>query len=151
MWRVHETDFCSFKKRMVLCSFSSLEVREAATALGFFFLEIEIRWRFLKPFSADCMFCFVWFYFCFFFLFGGGGGGVATKAPKSRVCDWGMFSLFRGIMPDQEGPMIFPNFWKKDFFYENEEFVFSTITKMTIFRFSPLLLRRLKVLKIVQF
>ena len=31
----------SFKERMVLDSFSSLEVREAATALGFFFLKTE--------------------------------------------------------------------------------------------------------------
>ena len=39
MWKVHEfdneTDFFS-KERMVLDSFSSLEVREAATALGIF-------------------------------------------------------------------------------------------------------------------
>ena len=39
-------------------------------------------------------------------------------------------------MPDQEGPTIdLPDFLKEKLFYENEEFMFSMLRKMTIFRF----------------
>ena len=58
--------------------------------------------------------------FGFFFFWGGG----AIKAPNSRVCDWGMFSLLRGIMPDQEG---LPYFLKEKLVYENEEFTLSSV------------------------
>ena len=72
VWRVHETEFF-LQRRDGARQFSSLEVREAATAPGIFFR---------KPFPADCMFCFL-FVFGFFFFFGGGG----IKAPNWRVCD----------------------------------------------------------------
>ena len=39
----------------------------------------------------------------------------------------------RGIMPDQEGSTNSPIFFKEIFFYENEEFIFSKLIKMTIY------------------
>ena len=63
----------------------------------------------------------------FFYLKGGG-----IEAPKSRACDWWMFPFFRGIMPGQEGLTISPI--KKKCSYENEEFMFSTLSKMIISR-----------------
>ena len=67
----------SFKEGMVLVSFSFLEVREAATAPEFF-LENGIKLCFLKPFSADFMFCFVRG-----FVWGGG----CHQSLNWRVCD----------------------------------------------------------------
>ena len=93
-------------------------------------------WNFLRKRNQMMLFetifsrlhvLFLWFlggYFFFFFF--------AFKVPKWRVCDWGLFSLFRGIMPDQEGSANFPIFFKT-FFYENEEFIFSKLIKMTIY------------------
>ena len=81
----------------------------------------------MKPFSADCMFCFGGFWAGIFFFF------LAFKVPKWRVCDRGVFSLIRGIMPDQEGSTNSPIFFKEKLFYENEEFIFSKLIKMTIY------------------
>ena len=97
MWKVHETGcFPSGKEGMILDSFSSLEVREAATAPGIFLRKRNQMMLFETIFSRLHFFVFGVFggYFFFFFAF---------KVPKWRVCDRGLFSLFRGIMPDQEG------------------------------------------------
>ena len=69
----------SFKEGMVLDSFSSLEVREAAIAPGIFFRKRnQILLFFFKQFPGDCIFCLVLvFFFCFFF--SGGGGGLPSK------------------------------------------------------------------------
>ena len=117
------------------------------------FLKTESNCAFWNNFHPIA--CVGWFLFCFlgFFLGGGGGGvGVAINAPKWRVCDCGLFSLCRGIMPDEEGPTISLVFLKKTSFHENEEFMFSKPSKMTIFRFFICYFGdwRLLVLKIIQ-
>ena len=118
----------------MLDSFSSLGVREAATALGFFFFRKRNQiMLFETTFSRlHVLFCFI---FVFFYYLGRGGGGLPSK-PRNRgfvIEECFLYSLFRGIMPDQEGPTISPIFLKK-FFYDNEEFMFSTFSKKTIFR-----------------
>ena len=126
MWRVHETGcFPSGKEGMMLDSFSSIEVREVATAPGIF-LEKGIKWCFLKPFSADCMFCFGGFWAgIFFFLL-------------SKYRNWGFvieecFLYLEGLCLIKRVRRTPRFFLKKNFFYENEEFIFSKLIKMTIY------------------
>ena len=82
---------------MALDSYSSLEVRESATAHEIFW-EKGIKWCALKPFQPNaCLFCSCW---CFFYY----------KNPKLEDLWLRSVSLFRGIMPVQEGLSISPIF-----------------------------------------
>ena len=101
--------------------FYSLEMREAATAPGIFRKRNQMMLFEIIFSRLHVLFCLV---FSSFF----GGGGVPLK-PRNG--GFGI-SLFREIMPDQEGPTISP-FLRKTF-YENEEFMFSKLSKMKIFR-----------------
>ena len=71
----------SFKEGMVLYSFSPLEVREAATAPGFFFFGKRNQIVLFETISIRLhvlvCFCFGFLFVCLFFwvfFFGGGGG-----------------------------------------------------------------------------
>ena len=67
----------SFKEGMVLDSYSSLEVGEAATT-AWIFCENGIKWYFMKPFSAD-LHVFYIFISLFFFCHQANGGFVIEE------------------------------------------------------------------------
>ena len=117
--------FFSFTEGMVLDSHSSLEVGEAAAAFEFFW-ENGIKWCFLKPFSADCIFKNIFIYvFYFFFL---------PSSPELEGLWLRSFSWLIGIMLVQKGRTISPIFYrKKTFFMEmRNSCMFSKLSEINI-------------------
>ena len=111
--RYKRNERISFTEGMVLDSYSSLEVGEAATT-SWIFLENGIKCAFLKHFKPIA--CFFFLYLFYF---------IAIKSWNGGFPDWGVFFffLFIRIMLVQKGRTIFPDFLKGKLFYENEEFM----------------------------
>ena len=143
MWRVHETDFFSFEESMVLESFFSwsegsgyrpwnflheMESNDAFEIFGFP-LENGIKWCFLKSFLVDCMFCLILLLIVYF------GGVFCHQSPGIEGLWLRSFFFIKRDKCLIKRVRRSPRFLKrKTFYYENEESVFSTLSKMTIFR-----------------